>query len=302
MSNLVMSGDLTVEWLGCTTFRIQIAGLTLMFDAYLDKAPGAEPAELSVADITAADFVFVTHSHFDHIVDAGAIAAATGAAVVGSHQSVAILRAGGVAEDQLLPVSGGETVDCGRDIKVRVLPGLHSCLFAPGSKESGAVCLGDLGVPLQQRLSATRQVFEAMSTLTTTSAEYFTRVEARCSTHDGGPLMFLLETSRGSVLLNASSGHWSWLMSGLRPDVALLALAGRPNVDGEPFQGSLAQFLLQQVVALKPSQVALCHHDALLPPAIPAIDTDEALSTLARDGPFAALLELPLAEAVPVTF
>jgi len=101
------------------------------------------------------------------------------------------------------------------------------------------------------------------------------------------------------VFVNASSGYWSGIVANLRPDVAVLAVVGRPNIDGEPHQGSLARFLVDQVELLKPSKVVLCHHDALLP-MLPATDAGEALTLLARDAGYARHVDLSYAEAVPI--
>ena len=73
-----------------------------------------------------------------------------------------------------------------------------------------------------------------------------------------------------------------------------------PNIDGEPHQGSLAQFLVQQVELLRPSKVVLCHHDALLPPITPPVDTGEALARLARDASYSRHVELSYANAVEI--
>ncbi len=136
----------TIEWFGTTTFRVHTGGPVLFFDAYLDRVPGLDPVGLSTAEVDTADFVFVSHAHFDHLFGADAIALATGATVVGSPEVGRCLRACGVPEEQLLIVTGGETVDCGADVRVRVLPALHSCLFAHGESDTALPCLGDLGI------------------------------------------------------------------------------------------------------------------------------------------------------------
>jgi L-ascorbate metabolism protein UlaG (beta-lactamase superfamily) len=66
---------------------------------------------------------------------------------------------------------------------------------------------------------------------------------------DGGQLNYLLRSPEGSILVSASAGYWSGIMRDLRPDVAVLSIAGRPNLDGEPFQGSMAQFVAGEVAA-----------------------------------------------------
>ena len=46
-------------------------------------------------------------------------------------------------------------------------------------------------------------------------------------------------------------------MRDLRPDVAILAAAGRGNIDGEPIQGSLAEFMAREADLLRPRRVIL---------------------------------------------
>ena len=82
---------------------------------------------------------------------------------------------------------------------------------------------------------------------------------------DGGALLYLFETPEGSLLYQDTSGHWSGILDDLRPDVAILAAAGRGNVDGEPIQGSLAEFVARQVAAVRPRRLFLSHHDDWLP-------------------------------------
>ena len=75
--------------------------------------------------------------------------------------------------------------------------------------------------------------------------------------------------------------------------MALLSLGGRPNVDGEPFQGSSAQFVLEQVERLRPGRVAFCHHDPLFP-GLPGVDIGPAADVL-RAGSAAGYFELAYA-------
>ena len=228
----------TIEWFGTTTFRVHTGGPVLFFDAYLDRVPGLDPVGLSTAEVDAADFVFVSHAHFDHLFGADAIALRTGATVVGSPEVGRCLRACGVPEEQLLIVTGGETVDCGGGVRARVLPALHSCLFAHGESDTALPCLGDLGISAQERIAARQVFFDLMAGLKGPQGEALQAMNAKCSAHDGGQLSYLLLTGEGSALVSASAGYWKGLFDGLRPDVALLAIGGRPNVDGEPFQGS----------------------------------------------------------------
>ena len=271
-----------VEWFGTTTFRVRHAGLDLFFDGYLDRLPGLEPVGLSVAEVSRADFVFVSHAHFDHLYGAAPIARATGATVVASPESARV-RQDGVPEDQLLMVTGGETVRCGPAASVRVLPALHSCLFAASDRDSAVACLGDLGISAQDRQA---KVAGALGSAPGPSpvTEALRDMRAHSSAHDGGQLAFLLQTADGTALFSGSSGYWPGIFAGLRPDVAFLALAGRPNVAGEPYQGPAARFMLEQVAALNPGRVCFCHHDPLLP-GLPGTDVAAAAALLQERKP-----------------
>ena len=56
---------ITLDWLGCATFRLRIDNLTIFLDAYMDRVPSAPPVGLSTREVTQADFVIAGHSHFD---------------------------------------------------------------------------------------------------------------------------------------------------------------------------------------------------------------------------------------------
>jgi L-ascorbate metabolism protein UlaG (beta-lactamase superfamily) len=253
-----------------------VGGRTLFFDTYLDKAPGVPPAGLTTAEVDEADVLFISHAHFDHVLGADTIARRTGATVVGNDETARLMAANGVPDTQVLATAGGDTVDCGGGVTVRSLPALHSCLFATGATDSAACCLGDRGVSAQDRRLRERALFDLVPTLSTPIAEWFAATSAHASGRDGGQLAYLLESPDGSLLVSASSGHWTGILAGLRPDVAILAAAGRPNVDGEPHQGSLGDFLVEQTELLGRPKVILCHHDALLPPVLEAVDVTDA--------------------------
>jgi L-ascorbate metabolism protein UlaG (beta-lactamase superfamily) len=293
------SPGLTLEWLGCATFRVRVKGLTLFFDTFVDRVPSAEPVGVRSAEVARADFVFVSHAHFDHILGADTVAKNTGAPVVGSYESIRVLRENGVPTGQLWPVSGGETIDCGRGVSVRVYPALHSCLWAAGSADAGASCCGELAVPYQERRVRTERVIDALHALTPEISECVEGAQSRVSRADGGQLNYLLSSPEGSILVSASAGYWSGIMRELRPDVAVLSIAGRPNLDGEPFQGSLAQFVAGEVELLQPKRVVFCHHDAWLPP-LPAIDPEPVARELAARTPRAELVELGYSDPLAI--
>ena len=282
-----------LDWYGCATFRLQTAGLKIFLDAYIDRAPHARGTGLTADDVDACDWILIGHSHFDHLYGAERIATKTGAKLVGSYETVRVMEQAGVPLEQMICVAGGETIELGPDVRVSVFPSQHSCVWtqtqmAPPEE----VCLGDLGVTWQEQQERFKQ-------LTTFFAEGLTpdAIEHLGASHqgdrgDGGALVFLIETPEGSILYQDTSGHWTGILNSLRPDVAILAAAGRGNIDGEPIQGSLAQFVAREVELLQPRRVVLCHHDDWLPGF--SIDTDVTplRAEMARRVPDATLLDL----------
>jgi hypothetical protein len=206
-----------------------------------------------------------------------------------------LMNEAGVPLAQQWPVSGGEVVDCGHGVTVTVYPGMHSCLFAANDPDSGGCCVGDLGVSLQARRAKMDPLFALMRDPSVTAPElyeYMVHPIGPISDHDGGQLIYLVSTPYGSLLWSASSGCWTAILRELRPDVALLALAGRPNVNGEPFQGSMAEFIVRQVEMLRPSKVVFCHHDAFLPPFMNGTNVDAATEAVQSRTPWAELVTM----------
>jgi hypothetical protein len=63
--------------------------------------------------IPEADAIFITHSHFDHLLDAAEAARLTGASVHGSPNTCRILRAEGLPDGQIVEMRAGSVVDQG---------------------------------------------------------------------------------------------------------------------------------------------------------------------------------------------
>lgn len=284
----------SLAWYGCATFRLRTSGLTVFLDAYIDRAPNAVGPGLTADDVDHCDWIVIGHSHFDHLWGADRIMARTGARLIGSYETVRLLEQAGVPVDQMICVGGGERIGLGKGVFVSVFPSLHSCLWT-GTHAAGAgdVCLGDLGVTWQERAARMRELTNRLSTsLGRTAIEHLiTAAPADSDRGDGGALVFLFETPEGSLLFQDTSGHWSGVLGSLRPDVAILAAAGRANVDGEPLQGSLAAFLVEEAKSLGARRVLLSHHDNWLPGFSSAPDLGPIRSAFETGLPDVELLE-----------
>jgi L-ascorbate metabolism protein UlaG (beta-lactamase superfamily) len=290
--------DIHLEWLGVSTFRLTLGSTVVFLDAYMDRVPSAPPVGLSSSDVERADYILVGHSHFDHLYGAATIAGNTGATIVGSYESLRLMSDAGVAESQLLAVSGGEPIRLSEEIRVRVFPSLHSCIWASSGPAADEACVGDLGVAHQERL-ARLAARPGTGTVSEEIRAHLAQTGPR-PRGDGGALAYLIETPEGSILWKDTSGHWSSLLPRLRPDVALLAAAGRGNVDGEPVQGSLNDFIAKEVRLLEPSRVLLCHHDNWMPPFTRGIDIGPIRAGLLADTPQAELIEVGYLDPCPV--
>ncbi len=285
----------TLDWYGCTTFRLRTAGLTIFLDAYIDRVPDAAGSGRSAADISECDWILVGHSHFDHLFGAEVIAATTGARVVASYETVRVLEALGVPSERMICVAGGETVDLGNGVRATAYPSIHSCVWADDSSaETDQACLGDLGLSHQEQQARFAEMMaDLMGSMASAAVEHvMTSLSAHSPRGDGGALLFHIETPDGSVLFQDTSGHWSGVVDLLRPDVAIVAAAGRANIDGEPIQGSLAEFVADHVRRLQPRQVVLGHHDDWLPGFSSPADVGAIRAALGVAAPGAELLEL----------
>ena len=296
---------ITLDWLGVATFRLTIDGLVLFLDAYMDRVPAAPPVGLSAAQVERADFILVGHSHFDHLWGAERIARNTGAAIIGSHETVRLMVNEELPESQLTAVAGGERIRLSETVTVRVFPSQHSCIWAAGSYDPGEACLGDLGLTLQERTDRLTSrgpnvLGGAPDAPGMADVIRHIRETNQRPRGEGGAFAYLIETPEGSILWKDTSGHWTGILHDLRPDVALLAAAGRGNIDGEPIQGSLAQFVAREADLLRPRRVVLCHHDDWMPPATRPTDTTPIREELTRRAPHTELVEMSYLEGYPI--
>ena len=291
----------TLDWYGCATFRLTIGELVVFLDAYLDRVPGAPGPGVVPDDVDRADWIVIGHSHFDHLWGAERIAQRTGATIIGSYETVRLMASAGVPEAQLVPVSGSERVRLAEGVTVTAYPSLHSCVWTQREMpQSDIVCLGDLGLTWQEQRERYGELRSFFGPALGPAVREHMAAASQGERGDGGALVFLFETPEGSLLYQDTSGHWSGLLRNLRPDVAIIAAAGRGNVDGEPIQGSLADFVAEQAALVNPRQVILSHHDDWMPGFSVATDLEPIRAALAQRAPTSELVDLGYVSAHPL--
>jgi L-ascorbate metabolism protein UlaG (beta-lactamase superfamily) len=92
-----------ITWFGHNCWSIETAGKTVLLDPFLDESP---TAPVKAAEVKA-DFLLVSHGHFDHVADAVAIAQRTGATVLANFEVGQWLAKQGVAGEKIVGMNPG---------------------------------------------------------------------------------------------------------------------------------------------------------------------------------------------------
>jgi L-ascorbate metabolism protein UlaG (beta-lactamase superfamily) len=127
-----------IQFLGHAAFALEHDGKTVLVDPFLTGNPKAAAS----ADEVAADAIFLTHGHGDHIGDTVDIAKRTGATVVAIVELANELDESGVA-DVKDPNIGG-TVDLGW-VSVRLTPAWHTSTTPKGTVNTPAGLVIEMG-------------------------------------------------------------------------------------------------------------------------------------------------------------
>jgi L-ascorbate metabolism protein UlaG (beta-lactamase superfamily) len=132
---LELPAGLEVEWLGVSGYRMTCEGQTLFVDPYLSRVPfgdllrrrAALPDPAALERFAHAPGVLVGHTHFDHAVDAPAIARRFGCSAYGSDSLVSLMALHGLAE-RAVEVEPYRTYELG-PFAVSFTPSVHSKLL-----------------------------------------------------------------------------------------------------------------------------------------------------------------------------
>lgn len=213
-------GELQLSYLGTAGWEITDGKTIILVDPYLsrlkfstpndavlpdDPRPLFGPDSVGVSDqavidahIKKADFILITHTHRDHVLDLPYIARKTGAMVIGTESTVNFARASGVPINQLLAVRGGDDLEFG-GFSVRVIPSLHGILRRAPNVTSNP------GPPPPE-------VFPPDAKPPFHWSDYV----------EGGTLAYLIRLNGVEVLAFGSMNYIEREVEGLRPDVALI--------------------------------------------------------------------------------
>ena len=120
-----MSIELT--WFGHGTWQISLPEHTILLDPFFDDNPSS-PIKAAEVD---ADFILISHGHFDHIADAAAVANRTNATVVAIYEVAQWLAQNGEVKETIgMNIGGGVQLPFGHG---KMTPALHSSQLPDGS-------------------------------------------------------------------------------------------------------------------------------------------------------------------------
>lgn len=124
---------LTYTFHGHACFSLQGDGTTLLFDPFLTGNPVAKVS----ADDLQADYILLSHGHFDHVPDAAPIAKRTGATVIGTFEVASWIGNQGVEKVHGMQPGGAFKFPFGR---VKQTIAHHGSMLPDGS--NGGVATG----------------------------------------------------------------------------------------------------------------------------------------------------------------
>ena len=204
--------------------------------ALVDRVLAAHPMDRLAA-------IFVSHTHYDHVLDAAYIAQKTGAVLHGSRSAMNVGRGGGLPEDRLALFQPGEPVRVGA-FEITVLPSVHS---KPNAIND------DLGVEITRPLAQPAR---------------------RRDYTEGGSFDFLIRHGARTTLVRPSCNYIPGALKDVRADTLLLGI----GCMGKESRGFMDAFYAETVACVRPKRIIPVHWDNFFLPLRAPLKPQTALA------------------------
>jgi L-ascorbate metabolism protein UlaG (beta-lactamase superfamily) len=124
--------SIKITWYSHASLGLDVGGYKILVDPYFT----GNPATTTPAQNVPADYILVTHGHFDHIGDAAAIANRTGAMVISNFEIVEWMGKQGVQKTHGQHIGGGHMFPFGN---LKLTPALHGSGLPDGTNGGNPV-------------------------------------------------------------------------------------------------------------------------------------------------------------------
>lgn len=228
---------MTITFLGTTTLLFDDGKDQILFDAHLSRPSIMKmlfcklKTDQKIVDsilkkhpVDRLKGIFISHSHYDHVLDMPYISNKTGAHVYGSESTLNIGRGGDVPEERLHCFIPGQEITIG-DFKIKVFASKHS---------KAAWFNNDIGQKIEKplRQPATRKDFK-----------------------EGGSFDFLITNGGKSYLIRPSFNYVENELNGVNAYIVFLGVAGLAKASKEVEE----KFFHETVEKVKPAFVVPIH-------------------------------------------
>ena len=120
---------LRLKWLGCACFEMDFDGLHIVNDPWITPN---QKTELTWEDVEKCDYITLTHSHSDHIVDIPALMEKFSAYLMcGEMTALPMMKWANVNPMRIYPMSANLELDMDK-VKIKALYGRHTPLTGTG--------------------------------------------------------------------------------------------------------------------------------------------------------------------------
>ena len=233
-----------ITYFGTTTLLFDDGTDQLLFDCHvtrpsmLTSLTGKLTTNRSIADRVIREFridrlrgIFVSHSHYDHVLDAPYFALQCHAPIYGSPSTLNVARGGGVREEALFSYRDSMTYQIGA-FRISVLPSVHS---APHWYNN------NLGQTIDAPLAGP---------------------SGKRAYKEGGSFDFLVSHRGKNYLIRPSYNYLEGQLDGIRADVLFLGIGGLSK-DSEARR---AAFFAETIDKVRPQVVVPVHWDNFFSP------------------------------------